>query len=116
MGKNMEAVTRGLEALTLIGMDLPPLLDEPDMVPSYEDVLFQEFMEATGEHGIVETFARLPILEDKFVQAAHAIIVEMAAPLAWTAPYLLHTIPFVGVSLMFKHGRCVESAFHVPSQ
>jgi hypothetical protein len=113
MGKNMECVTRGLEALSLIGLELPPILDNPEMVPSYESLLFQEFMEATGEHGIVETFSKLPILRDKMVLAIHAVLVEMTAPLAWAAPHLLHTIPFVGVSMTIKHGKCVESAFHV---
>jgi hypothetical protein len=113
MGKNMECVKRGLEALSLIGLQLPPVLDNPEIGASYQSSLFQEFMEATGEHGIVETFSRLPILQDKFLLAIHAVLVEITAPLAWAAPHLLHTIPFVGVSLTFKHGKCVESAFHV---
>jgi hypothetical protein len=113
MGENMDCVKRGLEALSLIGMELPPLLDNPEIVPSYQSSLFQEFMEATGEYGIIETFSKLPILQDKILLAIHAVLVEITAPLARAAPHLLHAIPFVGASLTFKHGKCVESAFHV---
>ena len=115
MGKNLECATRGLEALDLFGMDLPPLLNNPDNALLLESQLLEEIAESTKALGMTKSFAALPVLQDAFLLALHSVLLEMTASLAWAATYLLHTIPLVGVSLTFKHGKCVHSVFHVLS-
>jgi len=113
MGKNMECLTRGLEALSVFEPRLSSFLNNPAEIPDYETELLKDIVRATRTFGFVETFKRLPILDDKFLLAAHSLLIEMIAPLAWAAPQLLHTLPLVGVLLTFKHGKNVEAAVHV---
>jgi|SRR5277367_4777889 len=113
MGKNMECVTRGLEALSVFEPRLSSFLNNSKEIPQYETELLKGIVKATRTFGFVETFKRLPILEDAFLLAAHSLLIEMIAPLAWAAPQLLHTLPLFGVFLTFKHGKNVQSVVHV---
>jgi hypothetical protein len=113
MGKNLECVTRGLEALSVFEPRLSSFLNNPAQIPEYETELLKDIVRATRTFGFVETFKRLPILDDKFLLAAHLLLIEMIAPLAWAAPQLLHTLPLVGVLLTFKHGKNVQAVMHV---
>ena len=113
MGKNMECVTRGLEALSVFEPRLSSLLSHPGEIREHETELLNSIVKATEPVGFIETFKRLPILEDKFLLAAHSLLIEMIAPLAWAAPQLLHTLPLLGVLLSLKHGKNVQSVFHV---
>ena len=113
MGKSMECVTRGLDALSVFEPRLSSFLTNPAGIPEYETELLKGIVAATRTLGFVETFKRLPILDDKFLLAAHSLLIEMIAPLAWTAPQLLHTLPLVGVLLTFKHGKSVHAIVHV---
>jgi hypothetical protein len=115
MGRGMECVTRGLEALSLFEPRLPGFVSNPIGVASYESELLKSIIEITKDSGIAESFGKLPALIDKFLLAAHSLIIEMIAPLAWGAPHLLNTLPLLGVLLTFKHGKCIQSAFHVPA-
>jgi len=115
MGKNLENVTRGLQALSWVGIQIPPVLDNPSLVPSYEAELLQEVHKTTKDIGLLETFNNLPPLDNKMLFAAHSILIEIIAPMAWCAPYLLHTLPLVGVIMTFKHGKSVHSGFYVLS-
>jgi len=109
----MECVTRGLEALSVFESRLSSLLNNPAEIPDYETELLKDIVTATRTFGFVETFKRLPILDDKFLLAAHSLLIEMIAPLAWAAPQLLNTLPLVGVLLTFKHGKNVQAVVHV---
>lgn len=113
MGKNKECVVRGLDALSFFQARLPSMLNDYSAVTSYESELLVEITRAGKQLGIVESFKRLPVLQDKFLLAAHSLLVEMMAPLAFATPHLIYTLPLVGVLLSFKYGKCVQSAFHV---
>jgi hypothetical protein len=113
MGKKREGIARGLEALSLFDEGLSSLLDNPENALVYEERLLQEFLKLTHDNGIDHTFNELPILRDKSLLAAHSLLIEMISPTAFVAPHLLHTLPLVGVLMTFKHGKCVQSAFHV---
>jgi hypothetical protein len=112
MGKPLECVTRGLEVLSVLEERLSSLLEGPADV-SYESELWEEIVDATKQLGIVESFKRLPVLQDEFLLAAHSLIIEILAPLAFAAPRLFHTLPLFGVLLTFKYGKCIQSAVHV---
>lgn len=113
-GDNIACVARGIGALTSMAeLDLPPILDSPEICPPYEMELWNEILDACREHGFVKTFEALPSLKDNFLLTAHSLLVEIVAPLAWCAPHLLQTIPLVGIVLTLKYGICVQTAFHV---
>jgi len=105
-----------LDTLSVFEPRLPSFLTNPREIPEYETELLKWIIDATKTLGFVETFMRLPILEDKLLLAAHSLLIEMTAPLAFTAPQLLHTLPLVGVLLTFKHGKSVQAGFHVCRQ
>jgi hypothetical protein len=114
-GENMQCVARGIGALTSMGeLDLPPILDNPEMIPSYEMNLWNEILYNCRQLGFAKTFATLPPLNDNFILAVQSLLVEITAPLAWCAPQLLQTVPLVGIVLTLKYGICVQTAFHVP--
>jgi hypothetical protein len=112
MGKPLECVTQGLDALSVLEERLPSLLESPTDV-SYENELLDRIVEATKRLGIAESFQKLPILQDEFLLAVHSLIIEILAPSAFSAPHLLHTLTLLGVLLTFKHGKCIQSAVHV---
>lgn len=105
-------VTRGLEALSVFEERLSSLLENPADV-SYETELLEGIVEATKPLGIVESFKRLPVVQDEYLLAAHSLIIEILVSSAFAAPYILHTLPLLGVLLTFKHGKCIQSAVHV---
>ena len=114
-GDNIACVSRGIGALTSMAeLDIPPILDNPEISPPYEMELWKEILDACREHGFVKTFEALPSLKNDFLLAVHSLLVELAAPVAWCVPHLLQTIPLVGVVLTLKYGICVQTAFHVP--
>jgi len=112
-GDNMECVTRGLAALSLLEPGLLSMLETPGNTAAYDSELLESIVEVSGELGIQKTFEKLEILQDKFLLAAHDLLTELIAPLAYAAPHLLHTLPLIGVLLTFKHGKCVQASFHV---
>ena len=113
MGKSPECVTRGLEALSFFKPQLSALLTDPVASNAYENELLEDIVGLTKEFGINESFKRLPVLQDKFLLAAHSLVIEMLAPLAFAAPHFIHTMPLIGVLLSLKHGKCIQSAVHV---
>ena len=113
MGKSPECIARGLEALSFFKPRLSALLTDPVAAYAYESELLQDIVGRTKEVGIIVSFKRLPVLQDKFLLAAHSLLVEMIAPLAFAAPHLIHTLPLIGVLLSLKHGKCIQSAVHV---
>jgi hypothetical protein len=114
MGKAHECVARGLQALSIFEPRLPSLKDNPTNVPAFESEVLSRILEMTKDLGLAESYRKLPVLRDNFLLAAHSLLCEMIAPLAWAAPHLLHTIPLIAVSLTLQHGKCVQASFHVP--
>lgn len=113
MGKTPECVARGLNALSFFQPRLSALLTDPVATNAYETELLEDIIRMTKDCGINESFNRLPVLQDKFLLAAHSLLVEMLAPSAFAAPHLIHTLPLIGVILSLKHGKCIHSAVHV---
>lgn len=113
MGQNLESIARGLEALSLLGLQLPSFLKDPSLVGIYETELMNKIKAKTEGIGILEFFKRLPILTDDFIVAAHSIIIELTAPLAYSAPHLFHSMSLLGLSLTLEHGKSMHAAFHV---
>ena len=113
MGKSPECVARGLEALSFFKPQLSALLTDPVATNAYENELLESILGVTKDVGIIESFKRLPVLQDKFLLAAHSLLVEMIAPLAFGAPHLIHALSLIGVLLSLKHGKCIQSAVHV---
>jgi hypothetical protein len=114
MGDNPGCVARGLEALRLLGVDIPPgILENPEIVPTYEDGLVKAIEGMTAKRGLTETFSSLPVLKDETVLAAHKVLIEIIASLSFAAPHLLHTIPLIGCNLVLKYGTSSQTAFHV---
>ena len=113
MGKSPECVAHGLNTLSFFKPRLSALLTDPVGANAYESELLGDIVGVTRDFGIIESFNRLPVLQDKFLLAAHSLLVEMIAPLAFSAPHLIHTLPLIGVLLSLKHGKCIQSAVHV---
>jgi hypothetical protein len=114
MGKNLESIARGLEGLSLLGITLIAFLKDPGLISTYETQLLSKINDATSETSVLETFKKLPLLKDDFILAAHSIIIELTAPLAYSAPHLFHTMSLFGLLLILEHGKSMHSAFHVP--
>jgi len=113
-GENAQCVSRGMEALTSMGhLSLPPILENPELVASYEMDLWNQILDACREHGFAKYFATLPVLKDDYLLAINSVLVEITAPAAYAAPHLVHTMPLVGISLAFQYGNCLQTAFHV---
>ena len=106
-------MARGLEVLSFFKPRLSALLTNSVAANAYESELLEDIVGATKDFGIIESFKRLPVLQDKFLLAAHSLLVEMIAPLAFAAPHLIHTLPLIGVLLSLKHGKCIQSTVHV---